>query len=256
MRLQSSKTIAVRGTVIGGSDLLICLPLVAATKADLLDQAGALTPLHPDLLEWRIDGYGRVTDIDASLQALAELRAAIGDLPLIFTCRIDAEGGYAKIDPQIRRALVEAVIPTGMVDIVDIEMCNEPSFIDSVIDVARRHAVKLILSYHDFERTPSEAFILDTLVAARDRGADIAKVAVTSRNYHDVLALLGATLKARTEKLDIPLVTMAMGPEGAITRLAGGLFGSDITFAVGKEASAPGQIPFDALKRVMGVLYA
>ena len=76
------------------------------------------------------------------------------------------------------------------------------------------------------------------------------------KNYADVLTLLGATLKARTEVLEIPVVTMSMGAEGVITRLAGGLFGSDITFAIGKAPSAPGQIPIGELRRAMAVLYS
>ena len=82
-------------------------------------------------------------------------------------------------------------------------------------------------------------------------GADIAKVAVMPKNYKDVLVLLNATLKARTEHLEIPIITMSMGPEGGVTRLAGGLFGSDLTFAIGKEASAPGQIPIGELRQAM-----
>jgi 3-dehydroquinate dehydratase-1 len=37
--------------------------------------------------------------------------------------------------------------------------------------------------------------------------------------------------------------------------LAGGLFGSDITFAIGKAASAPGQIPIKDMKLGMNLLY-
>jgi 3-dehydroquinate dehydratase-1 len=48
---------------------------------------------------------------------------------------------------------------------------------------------------------------------------------------------------------------MSMGPEGGLTRVAGGLFGSDLTFAIGKEASAPGQIPIGELRQAMTVLY-
>jgi 3-dehydroquinate dehydratase-1 len=256
MRLQSEKKITVKGKVIGGVDPLICLPLVAETKADLLDQATDLTALAPDLLEWRIDGYGMVADIGDSLQTLTELRAAIGEIPLIFTCRIDAEGGILKIDQQVRLELITEAVRTAAVDIIDVEMCNEQSFIDRVIEATQRDDAKLIFSYHNFDQTPDEGFIHAKLVEARDLGADIAKVAVMPNNYGDVLTLLSATLKARTEGLGIPIVTMAMGPGGAVTRLAGGLFGSDITFAIGKEASAPGQIPIGALRKAMDVLYA
>lgn len=255
MRLQSEKKVTVRGKIIGGVDPLICLPLVAQTKADLLSQATELTALAPDLLEWRIDGYGKVEDIGDSLQTLAELRAVIEEIPLIFTCRIDAEGGMKKIDQQVRLELITETIRTTAADIIDVEMCNERPFIETVIEASRSHGAKLIFSYHNFDKTPEEDFIHGKLVEGRDLGADIAKVAVMPGNYQDVLTLLSATVKARTEKLGIPIVTMSMGPEGAITRLAGGLFGSDITFAIGRQASAPGQIPIAALRKAMEALY-
>ena len=252
MRLQSEKTVIVRGKAIGGPDPLICLPLVAETKPELLDQAADLTALNPDLLEWRIDGYGEVGNVGESLQALTQLRAAIEEIPLIFTCRIDAEGGFKTID---RRELITKTIRTGSADIIDIEMCNDRTFIDAVIEACRSRGAKLILSYHNFNETPDRAFIHGKLIEARDLGADIAKVAVMPQNYEDVLTLLGATLMARNEGLGIPIVTMSMGSEGAVTRLAGGLFGSDITFAIGKQASAPGQIAIGALRKAMGALY-
>lgn len=255
MRLQSEKKVTVRSKVIGGPDPLICLPLVAETKADLLSQAKELTALAPDLLEWRIDGYNRVEDVGDSLQALRQLRAAIGEIPLIFTCRIDAEGGFKNIDQQVRLELILETIRAGEADIIDVEICNDAGFRNKVTEACRSHGAKLIFSYHNFNETPSEAFIVEKLLEARQLDADIAKVAVMPKDYADVLTLLSATLKARTEGLGIPIVTMAMGPEGAVTRLAGGLFGSDITFAIGKQASAPGQIPIGVLRKAMDALY-
>ena len=74
-------------------------------------------------------------------------------------------------------------------------------------------------------------------------------------NYEDVLTVLSATNKARNETVQIPIVTMSMGLKGAVSRLAGGLFGSDITFANGMQASAPGQIPIEGLRTAMALLY-
>ncbi|HBT96405.1 MAG TPA: type I 3-dehydroquinate dehydratase, partial [Desulfobulbaceae bacterium] len=63
-----------------------------------------------------------------------------------------------------------------------------------------------------------------------------------------------ATCRARRE-LDLPLVTIAMGRDGRLSRIAGGLFGSDITFAAGFGASAPGQITTHKLREAMKLLY-
>ena len=48
---------------------------------------------------------------------------------------------------------------------------------------------------------------------------------------------------------------MAMGAVGGVTRIAGGLFGSDMTFAMGRDATAPGQLPIDRLRTAMAVVY-
>jgi 3-dehydroquinate dehydratase-1 len=51
------------------------------------------------------------------------------------------------------------------------------------------------------------------------------------------------------------MVTMSMAREGVVTRMAGGLFGSDITFALGQASTAPGQIPIGDLRQAMALLY-
>ena len=234
---------------------MICLPLVAKDRSALLQQTAELVRLDPDVLEWRIDGYDQVEDLSDCLETLHALKAAMGSIPMIFTCRILREGGFKEISQETRLQLITTVIASGGVEIVDIEICNEPAFIEKVKKTAQSSDTKLILSYHNFDETPDEAFIFNKLVMAQEMGADIAKLAVMPKNYADVLTLLGATLKARTEAVKVPMVTMSMGPEGGVSRAAGGLFGSDLTFAAGKEASAPGQIPIADLRQVMSVLY-
>jgi len=147
------------------------------------------------------------------------------------------------------------VMESGCVDIVDVELCNDEEFVKIVRERAKLSGVKVILSYHNFTETPSESFIYSKLTEAQAAGADISKVAVMPKDYGDVLTLLSATNKARNETVQGPMVTMSMGPEGAVSRLAGGLFGSDITFAIGKQASAPGQIPIKDLNNGIALLY-
>jgi 3-dehydroquinate dehydratase-1 len=255
MKQQSKVQVTVRKVVIGGLKPLICLPLVGESREKILQEAKELLALHPDLLEWRIDACEKVENIADCLTVLHELRQSISEIPLIFTCRIDLEGGLKKIAQEKRLQLFTAAITSGNIDIVDIELCNGAEFVKVIIEQAAANNVKVILSYHNFKETPSEAFIYAKLVEAQTAGADIAKLAVMPHNYADVLTLLSATNRARNEWVRVPLVTMAMGEEGAISRLAGGLFGSDITFAIGLQASAPGQIPIKDLRTGMALLY-
>ena len=247
--------VTVRKKVIGGIKPLICLPLVGESREKILQEAKELVALQPDLLEWRIDAYEKVESITDCLAVLQELRQSIGEIHLIFTCRIDLEGGLKKITQEKRLQLLCDAITSGNIDIVDIELCNGEEFVKVIKERAAASNVKVILSYHNFKETPSEAFIYSKLVEAQTAGTDIAKLAVMPHIYADVLTLLSATNRARNERVQVPIVTMSMGPEGAVRRLAGGLFGSDITFAIGLQASAPGQIPIKDLRTGMALLY-
>lgn len=255
MRQQSKLPVTVRGVVIGGPMPLICLPLVEEKKEEILREAGLLVALQPDLLEWRVDACELEENIEECLALLQEIRKRIGQIPLIFTCRIHLEGGLKQLSQEKRMELFTAAISSGNVDLVDIELCNEENFIKVIQECAKAHNVKVILSYHNFKETPSEPFIYSKLVEAQTAGADIVKLAAMPETYGDVLTLLSATNKARNERVRVPIITMSMGSLGAVSRLAGGLFGSDITFAIGLQASAPGQIPIKELKAGMALLY-
>ena len=70
----------------------------------------------------------------------------------------------------------------------------------------------------------------------------------------DVLTLLEATAEVKSLYPSDPIITMAMGPLGAITRASGSLFGNAMTFASAGKASAPGQIDVHELKRILDTL--
>ncbi|UCE57192.1 MAG: type I 3-dehydroquinate dehydratase [Desulfobacterales bacterium] len=202
-----------------------------------------------------MDAFDNVGAIDFSLQTLDGLRATIESVPFIFTCRIDIEGGIQKISRETRLELIKASIRTGLPDIVDIELCNDTAFITAILETAELSGIKVILSFHDFEKTSEEVVIIDRLIRAQDLGAHIAKAAVMPNNHRDIIVLLNTTIKAKAEALQIPIVKMSMGKLGIVTRIVGGLFGSDITFAIGKISSSPGQIPIGELRKAMAIIY-
>jgi 3-dehydroquinate dehydratase-1 len=47
---------------------------------------------------------------------------------------------------------------------------------------------------------------------------------------------------------------MSMGGYGSVSRMVGIVFGSALTFAVGKSSSAPGQIPIEELRTVLATV--
>jgi len=253
MHLACEKKVTIRDTVIGGPDLLICVPLVTTDEKGLLQQARTALQHKPNLFEWRADAFTQM-DQETCRDILAALRDVIGDSPLIFTCRRHAEGGFNKISADEREGLINAAIQSGNVDIVDMELSNDEIFIQNLRKAAINAGLSMMLSYHNFKSTPEPENIIATLLQARNRGADIAKVAVMPREFEDVLTLMNAALKARKNGLKIPMIAISMGILGRLTRFAGGFFGSNITFASSASGSAPGQVSIQALQQTLTAL--
>ncbi|HEY7515834.1 MAG TPA: shikimate dehydrogenase, partial [Vicinamibacteria bacterium] len=126
-------------------------------------------------------------------------------------------------------------------DYVDIE------FKSDLMDVAVEKAGRgLILSFHDLEGTPHDLEELYGRMCAR--GADIVKIAATPRSVSDVGRLL--EFASRTARAGgKPLIAIAMGPMGTITRVTAGRYGAPFTYAAAGAVSeaAPGQLPASAM---------
>jgi 3-dehydroquinate dehydratase/shikimate dehydrogenase len=175
---------------------------------------------------------------------LALLRARTR--PLVFTCRARSEGGgMDDADPRRARLLLEA-IRRGF-DYVDIE--HKSGLPDLM---AAKSGRGLVVSFHDLEATPAD---LDGLYAAMIvQGADVVKIAVTPRSIADVARLLA--LAARVQKSGPrPLVAIAMGPLGVMSRVLAGRYDAPFTFACAEAgaAVAPGQVPAAHMAEVYGV---
>jgi 3-dehydroquinate dehydratase-1 len=253
MKPTVTSPLSIRGLEYGGPNPLFCVPLVPVDFASLEDQATVAVQLQPDLIEWRAD-YFREATADALVRAAGLLRRIAGETAIIFTLRIQQEGGAQHHSQTTRRELIEAVLRSRTIDILDLELANEPPFLDALMPVARDCDARVLLAMHNFNETPANDVMLGQIRAMRARGADIAKVAVMPQVPHDVLRLLEVTAAARREWPDQPLATMSMGALGSITRVAGFLYGSDMAFAVGKTASAPGQIPLQDARRATELL--
>jgi 3-dehydroquinate dehydratase-1 len=249
------KAIIHKGQPLGGARFpAICAPLVGRTREALLAEAAAVAAKQPDLVEWRVDFYEGIADARAVAELAGRIHHAAQGIPILFTCRWSREGGEAIALSQAEVVgLHRAVCESGHVDFLDFEMSNEADQVRQVREVARAHAAQLILSFHDFQRTPAIEALNQRFAQAEQLGADIAKVAVMPSDMGDVLSLLAATLQS-SQKLRIPLVSMAMAGTGAVTRLCGGAFGSALSFAIGQSASAPGQMPIDDLAAGLAIL--
>jgi len=253
--MQTSRPIELHGQPIaGGKFPLICTPLVGRTQEQLFAELALVLPKQPDVLEWRVDFFDAIGDSAAVIATARAIKQAAGHIPVLFTRRSTLEGGekIALNEDQVI-AMYTAVCESKCIDLIDYEMANDAANIVRVRAAARANDIKLVLSFHNFSFTPGLETLAAKFLTADQLGADVAKVAVMPRDLDDVLTLLTATREA-SKKLRIPLISMSMGPYGAMTRLFGWTFGSSLTFAVGASSSAPGQVPIEDLNTVLAIL--
>ena len=252
--MQSNKPIELNGrSIAGGKFPLICTPLVGRTLEAILAELVVVLPKKPDVLEWRVDFFEQIGDAALVIAAAKAIKKEAGEIPLLFTRRSTIEGGEKiPLNEAQVIAMYTAVCESKTIDLIDYEMANDAAHIAQVRDAAKANGIKLVLSFHNFSYTPGLETLVAKFLAADQLGADVAKVAVMPRDLGDVLTLLTATHEAG-RKLRVPLISMSMGPLGAITRMVGGVFGSALTFAVGASSSAPGQVPIEDLNTVLAI---
>lgn len=238
---------------------------VATTGADLRacrDQAREARRAGADLIELRADLLAGVPAPVQVTSTAACLSAELGETPLLVTVRSAVEGGRASLDDDAYRDLIVALCeesrtlpPGGRPAGIDVEL-ERVGAAGLAELVSRAHACDLsvVASFHDAHATPRDEDLLRRLTVMARSGADVAKIAVMPQGPGDVARLLALTVAARRE-LTVPLATMAMGGVGVVSRVAGGVFGSTLTFATaGAAASAPGQPPIEELRRAMALL--
>ncbi|MED2943773.1 type I 3-dehydroquinate dehydratase [Bacillus swezeyi] len=249
------KLVKVRGMTFGEGAPKICVPLVGETLGQLKEEAAFLQTLDADVAEWRADFYEGVEDIEKVTEALSEIRGLLKETPLIFTFRNAREGGEKDVSPEYYFSLNETVIKTGLADLIDIELFHDERAVKAAVEAAHANEVAVIISNHDFEKTPAIEEMISRLKKAQELGADLPKIAVMPETPADVLRLLEATYTMHEQYAKRPIITMSMAGKGVVSRLAGEVFGSAMTFGAAKKASAPGQIAAGELKRMIGVLH-
>ena len=247
--------VKVRELIIGKGLPKICVPIVGRTEEEILQAAQEVCVSPADIVEWRADWFESVFEIEKVKRLLAQLREMLDDKPLLFTFRTKSEGGEQEISTQAYFELNCAMMQTGDIDLIDVEVFFEEETVKHVISVAGQFGVRVVGSNHDFVKTPDKAEILRRLCYMQEIGVDIPKIAVMPQTPKDVITLLDATYEMTSRYADRPIITISMGAAGAVSRISGEIFGSSVTFGTANQASAPGQIDAKQLKNTLEILH-
>lgn len=247
--------INIKGVNIGEGSPKICVSMVGRTMCELKEEAEKLQNADFDIVEWRSDYFEDVKDIDKVKEALKTISSVLVNRTLLFTFRSVKEGGQREMDTDLYIELNKSILETKLVDIIDVELFNLEKDVKLLVKAAHKAGVLVLISSHDFKKTPKKEEIVARLWRAHNLGADISKVAVMPNCTEDVITLLDAAREVKEEYSIGPIIAISMSGRGLISRLAGEVFGSDITFGGGEKISAPGQISVVDLRSIIKLLH-
>ncbi len=233
---------------------LVCVPITVHDPDVALALAAQAKTAGADLVEFRIDELF-TGDLEApaggphpSVLAIDRLVAEC-PLPCIVTCRSASEGGGYDGDETDRVSLYERLgtrDPGHAPTYLDFELAayTRSANIKQKINLAVRHPAQqrevgpsLILSSHDFQGRPAD-LTRRVLAMQAEPACTVAKIAFKARSLRDNLELF--ELLAHRDK---PMIALAMGEFGLMSRVLAPKFGGLLTFAALRpaETTAPGQ---------------
>jgi len=130
---------------------------------------------------------------------------------------------------------------------VDVEIESGSEFISTIREFATQHNCKLIISYHNFEKTPDLSELKEIAERCHAAQADIVKIACMVNDEQDILNIKSLY------SANYPIVVLGMGEKGTITRIKAYEWGAPFTFvaATPDSQTAPGQVGYEMVKRFM-----
>lgn len=165
------------------------------------------------------------------------------EVPLVATCRPDnmsEQDQYFKL----RRAIEAGA------NYVDIEYEAPEAQREALIEIARKHNCKVIISYHNYDETPGLRELYKIVDECYEKGGDIAKIATMVNSSSDSGKILSLYSVGK------PMIAIGMGEQGKATRVMAPFLGAEFTFAAqdGEEGTAPGQIPYSDMITLLKTL--
>jgi 3-dehydroquinate dehydratase type I len=213
----------------------ICTVVTGTTLPEFMDNLEVIQEVA-DFIELRVDHLKNI-----ALDDLELIKNKI-TCPSIFTYRKKAEGGlYEGSEPE-RMAILEKACLMEF-DYIDIEVSSAESF-----DFSKKGQTKIILSFHDFTKTPSLHELEALKIHMKCYPVDIMKFAVFINQNEDRTTIFKLLLN---KYIDEKMIMIGMGDQGKIIRIIAHLLDSYLTFAsTFFSQSAAGQIDISELQQL------
>lgn len=247
-------TVTINNIQFGKGMPKICLPEIETNEDDILSVVKDFETYDGwDVLEVRLDFFDGLRKAETVKKLLRNIKE-VTDRIVLCTIRTSPEGGTISLTDEEYLTLLKAVVDSGSVQMIDVELSKGDTICKTLLAYAHKYGVKVVLSKHDFEKTPEKGVMESVLRHMDQLDGDFLKLAVMPENKLDVINLLKVT-EEMSEELKHPLITISMGDLGEVSRFSGEAYGSVMTFATAGKASAPGQVPLHKMIEMLKGLH-
>jgi len=208
----------------------LCVSIANKTFAECMSisKNADLVELRLDLLNLNLDELKQLFDLDTKYIITNRL----GDF-------INEQGS----------AFLKNIIDLGA-DFIDVELEENNEYLSDLIEFTKSSKCKLIISYHNFEHTPSKKELQNIIDSAKKQNADFVKIATEVKTQKDALRIL--SLYENNDKL----IAFGMGEVGRISRVASLYMGAEFTYVSFDDdnKTASGQLTVDEMNKVFDLI--
>lgn len=255
-RLQTQpakKTVRLGRVTLGAGMPKICVPVMGKSFEDIRAAAVRAKAADADVIELRIDSLNAQPDAETAIAACRAVRGAAGEIPLLLTMRTQRDGGAGSADAEAYEAMLTAAAKARVCEAIDCELSAGETAFRRIVHAAHEAGIAVVGSSHEFGEIGNMERAAKWLQQQAALGADIVKAAVMTRTNEEAMTA-ALTMMRAGEKLGVPMIAIAMGPAGVLTRIGGACMGSCMTFGTAGEASAPGQVDARALRQILEII--
>jgi 3-dehydroquinate dehydratase type I len=215
----------------------LCGCITGSDSKEMLKGMKKARKLGADCVELRIDWMEKK-------EGWEEL--VLWDFPKILTNRPTREGGKFEGSEEERVKILVRGIELG-VNAVDVEASTPRPLLLGVLKKAKEKGVSTILSFHDFNKTPSLVQLQKKIRELSKMSATYLKIVTMAKNPHDSIRILDLLVSNR----DVPLITFCMGEEGKVSRIGAALLGCPLVYTSVENQTAPGQLDLRVMREIL-----
>jgi 3-dehydroquinate dehydratase I len=216
----------------------ICASIAVENPESLREKINKAFSYGADYIEIRFDFFNP-PDIEEALNIAENVREKA-----IFTLRTPSEGGKFKGNNNDRIMWLKKLSMAKPM-LLDVEYATIKAN-DDLANYFMRQKIPILISWHDFEKTPTKGQLRDMLEKMRIYSNYI-KIVTTAINIIDALRILDLYENAAESNL----IAFSMGEAGIISRIMCTIIGrSPFTYAALEKSIAPGQLTIKQMRNI------